>query len=1384
MYNKQRNSYVETSYTGVGAFSSAPAPHTNALAAAAVIGDALKANDNKPTGLNLPKLQAPRPRIPRSASITANSVARNNRTASITQNAYINASRNNSINTATARRASLSSFPKQRLAGQKSVPNLKSRRSVSDFTDSSSAYSKPIMNTPAKGIPRTIKKYVPSINGLVAVEVPNPKHPENMKNGTSSSVQGSFRRSTSMASFQPKIQSGYNSQNRLKSVNSENKLRPIHSKHLADKTASSSITKNVKRETKIFPNGTKVISTTVEEYISTPDKDDVYDEAFDDAYDGFDEDHRQVDMSVTLDDVDEAEEYDNEHEYKNYANRNVLDGMSKLDELVQSPTPKHSNIHRKITSETTDDSSTNELHKIPEKEANQVIDELAEESMYENQVKTMITRNENLEKFEREKAFKSVDEPVQDPVVVEEIMTRKFTQGVVPGTNHGVTLGGLVSHGLGNVTKASTNNASADYVGESYDDFYEEEYQRETYAKKNDQDDGGIDEENDKGVSNEKEEEKIDDEEGDFSNDIDETVDEINPMSYAQNDHKSEEEYTEEEYLAAQKKLDELVKQKEEEILRDMIRNGELDETKAGDVFTPPVESNDIDVSRGDVEPLEKTGSSLTNVTASQPVDGQIKNSSHNSQVTEPEQVETNGEIVSDIETATSVYSADKEIVATDNDSIQKSKELLVASSKEIQLPESESNIETNAAVDTDENIGFGSDKSDAANGTVDVATGVAASVDVASDDIATAAVDINTSADADADADVVFHGKAPLSTQTSNVESLNIADADDNFFTPPITPVIETPADERSEQFSDIQSLATGNTFKRSESPESSMLPNSSISYGTAPFNIPKSNKSMAQHLKPVMGLNNFSHAKPLQTERQNSNENGHKFSNDIKCSGNKDSESFEKLKVPKREPSIQAKIDYAERRKTLTLAAQSSEDSLISSDQGSNMQPVQPEKSTNANLNRRKSALKKPTNCTSTIYSASNQQSNASDAYLSLATAQNTKLNSITPLNAGPVSNRRQSIGAGQDLSHNTRSRSRSGSAASNTNVQGGTSNVTPLVAAAKAAQRHSMQPASSSGYGIGSGIYENGDKKLKRNSTANFGVRDVNNNIITANVGGVKAPNPKVEEAKRRILQNRPGKSRAKELYELSKTRTPVKSDDLIALQDPLYAGRSSFEKTVEPNSTDNQSGNINKTEGRMTSLLLRDNTLNYDNYERKRYTNGYKSRFADDNSDTDIPLPPVTTQPVSSGAANNFTSDVTKTQTFSTAKFTPSEETPSNNEKIKSGFKFRFANKKKSKADLDISTPVNNIQSEITAPQITDPKTNSSQKTHSAFRGFSHNQSDSLPRKESKFEKFFTEKHGPSDKRIVSSTSAVTIDSSNPEGKKKKGFLKKMFSDRNA
>lgn len=113
MQNRRRNSYLESSYTGVGAFSPSPAPHTNALAAASVIGNALKANNHNPVGLNLPKLQPPK------ASRTESISSRNSSIVAGNSYARVNSIRNNSVNTATARRLSLSSIQKQRLSAQK-----------------------------------------------------------------------------------------------------------------------------------------------------------------------------------------------------------------------------------------------------------------------------------------------------------------------------------------------------------------------------------------------------------------------------------------------------------------------------------------------------------------------------------------------------------------------------------------------------------------------------------------------------------------------------------------------------------------------------------------------------------------------------------------------------------------------------------------------------------------------------------------------------------------------------------------------------------------------------------------------------------------------------------------------------------------------------------------------------------------------------------------------------------------------------------------------------------------------------------------------------------------------------------------------------------------
>lgn len=1255
MHSRRRNSYIETSYTGVGAFSSAPAPHTNALAAASAIGNALKSNNQNLTNLNIPPIQAPKSskQISRSPSMTSNAHKRTSlvQSSSITQ-AYINQSRNNSIDTANARRLSLSSIPKQRLLSQKSTPNLKSRRSISDLTNS---HSSTVVRLPPKDIPRTIKKYIPSANGLVAIEVPNPDHPDNMKPSNHQPRNSLYRRSISMANVSVRAQQQQQQQLSLKQFQQPRKANSIsnyksipskvHSHSLTGGNASRSITKNIKRQTKILSDGTKVISTTVEKYIQVPPNEldnDIGGDTFDDSYDDFDDDHREIDMTVTLNDIHsdilEEDEEENEENEVVVSDKRVLD--DDLDNTMPSK-QKDVNISK------------------PESEADKIVDELASEIKYEDDAKKMIELNEKVEQYEREKAFKSASEPVQDPVIIEEIVTRKFTNGLHPESaatfNSAVHLSDITGAGLGRLTsnkRVSTTVSHNDNIDNSYNDFYEEEYQRST-AENKDIDNLAPEQveidNNDDGSG------YIDDiEEGDYVDDIDE---DIQPQSNTLN------EYSEEEYLAAQRKLDALIKQKEQEILNEMIRNGEISKegiditkTNYNDSGTKSICSDGTDFKK-EIQSAEQIPMK------SSPSQQSIK--------------------LSEIDQKLDLSKRSSSVYSLADENVQGS--LTIGN---VQGPERFCTPPITPDVDVVNPI-------------------TKKSSDILADKVNESIVETSR--------------EPPVFVKAKTKSKV---------------PSTETP-------FSNIRG---------SESPKSSMIHDSHTSVATTPIKNSHPKQSMAQQLRATVTIPR-SPIESIPIIQSNINDNNDDIlfpiPKEVPVKNEKGISELSNLEVPKREPSIQAKIDKQEKLKTHSTETIEDIEDINRAPDIHQLNNSNTSSSISVN-NKRKSVLKNSSTNRLSLY-ASNNQTNASDAYLSLTTAQNTKMNSISPLNQnpgpGPVSSRRLSVNTLQDRNINQRpTRSRSCSTASTNAASNDETNtnsdIAPLAAATKAAQRQATQSSA-----LSTTKNNRMDTNINRNST--LAIRDnypVNINLETAmaNVGSVKAVNPNVERAKKRILQNRPAKNRAKELYELAKTRAPIKPDALVALDDSPVR-RSSFEK-VEPHHANNQNdlaagGSFVK--GKMSELSLRDhNSLDYEEYERKSHVQrNFKSRFADNDSDTDIPL--LTLLP------NTGTSD---------SKLS----SPAVLEKTRSGFKFKLGNKKKTKPDVDVS--------------IVGNKPNLHFSENEAHQQLKNNTSH----KESKFEKFFAEPHGPGH-RSVSTASAITTDSVTTEGgKKKKGFFKKMFN----
>ncbi|KAG7767603.1 hypothetical protein KL931_003416 [Ogataea haglerorum] len=152
------------------------APTSGALAAATVIGKALKENDHKPGPLNLPKQPQRNSQAHRSASLLGTT-----RAASATSNTSRPASRTGSLknipNSPVAQTRPIRSsyaVPKraQSLTGA-GTRNQQPHRHQGPFNGSSTHYEGFDMESPAASAPpKMVKKWVPSAHGLVCIEVP------------------------------------------------------------------------------------------------------------------------------------------------------------------------------------------------------------------------------------------------------------------------------------------------------------------------------------------------------------------------------------------------------------------------------------------------------------------------------------------------------------------------------------------------------------------------------------------------------------------------------------------------------------------------------------------------------------------------------------------------------------------------------------------------------------------------------------------------------------------------------------------------------------------------------------------------------------------------------------------------------------------------------------------------------------------------------------------------------------------------------------------------------------------------------------------------------------------------------------------------------------
>ena len=167
MFNRRRRSRQSASYTGVNQQrGTEKKPNAGALAAASVIGEALKQNGNNPVGMKLPPHQTSR-RLSRSSSLLSLNT---------------NLSRRNSIQTISG--TNQKAFKGRKLSNSSSMYNmsLRDRRSISDFSEYSSQFSR--NRTKQQDEPtyyKKVKKWVPSKRGLVSVEVMVPIYEQQKK---------------------------------------------------------------------------------------------------------------------------------------------------------------------------------------------------------------------------------------------------------------------------------------------------------------------------------------------------------------------------------------------------------------------------------------------------------------------------------------------------------------------------------------------------------------------------------------------------------------------------------------------------------------------------------------------------------------------------------------------------------------------------------------------------------------------------------------------------------------------------------------------------------------------------------------------------------------------------------------------------------------------------------------------------------------------------------------------------------------------------------------------------------------------------------------------------------------------------------------------------
>lgn len=331
---------------------------------------------------------------------------------------------------------------------------------------------------------------------------------------------------------------------------------------------------------------------------------------------------------------------------------------------------------------------------------------------------------------------------------------------------------------------------------------------------------------------------------------------------------------------------------------------------------------------------------------------------------------------------------------------------------------------------------------------------------------------------------------------------------------------------------------------------------------------------------------------------------------------------------------------------------------------------------------LVKRKSVLKNKNQ-------SKNYDINANVNYSSLTTAENTRLNAMASSSTLNLARpRRESFNGGQNDSIISNS----------------------MTAASKAATRYSAQP----------GSFESPPKQSQQ-----------------------QRPNPKVEEAKKKILAGSPAQKKAKEIYRLSKSRPTVTESYLQELANDDFSPRkSSFEKTVRP---ELEEPRTSKSSKRMT--LRDENDLN-----------------------------PRLSQIQPNGQQPNQPQHFSQPQNLAPAT--------SNSKLNKSNFKSRFSNDSDSDYDIPIMTKNSTTHYQLSQPQPQSPQQHPHQQVmHTNIAQVQNDVKTPRKKSESKFQKFFTE---PANKRHTSTATQATSGTSGTveKSEKKGGFrkLKKLFGSK--